>query len=153
MRSRLSAQLSEHALRSLTPAIAILCSVAYDLAAVVPLSKPLTDTLYTLCSPFKNFIALEDLVDHIAVQDEPRHFRLKTLALSSLAFIAAAGWLGCFVYGLHLEQADYAFAALVTSLAWVSHNHCFSSCIPSFSSVMCRSGHGPGHHQLRLIRS
>ena len=129
-RSWLSAQLSDQVLRSLIPAVPICCSVARDLAALLPLSKPLTDTLRALCSPFKNFIALEDLTDHVTVRDEPRHFKSKTLSLSSLAFIAAAGWLGRFVYGLHLEQADCAFTALIASLAWVSHNYSFPQLCP-----------------------
>lgn len=62
-------------------------------------------------------MTLEDVMNPL--EGEVRRSKSKPRALSALAFIPSASWLGCFVYGVYLENTEYAVKCLISSFAWV----------------------------------
>lgn len=114
----------QQSLSTVLPATLALVAALHDFATAFQISYPFQQSLYRIGAPFRNFLTLEDVTD--PVKTEVRRFKPKVLALSILAFIASAGWLGCFVYGVYLGNVEYAVGCLVTSLSWVRILPCLS---------------------------
>ncbi|KAF8236776.1 pleiotropic drug resistance ABC transporter [Tricholoma matsutake] len=92
------------ALITLLPSGLMVIAILYDLS------------FRHLGAPFRNFLTLEDVMN--PSESEVRCSKSKPRILSVLAFIASASWLGCFVYGVYLENTEYAFKCLISSCAW-----------------------------------
>ncbi|KAF5385025.1 hypothetical protein D9615_001230 [Tricholomella constricta] len=114
----MSTHYRELVLGTLLPGSFIILAIVNDVAKAIPVPKYLgKSSLNRLCAPLRNFVTNEDVMEPICTR-EGRHFVLRTRVLSVLAFIASAGWLGCFVYGVILGDTSYASKALVAIFTW-----------------------------------
>ncbi|GLB35831.1 putative ABC transporter transmembrane region [Lyophyllum shimeji] len=102
----------------LLPACLILLAVVHDFANGSSGSKSLRGGLLNnLCSPFRNFLTIEDVMMPGHKRDV-RRLILQSRVLITLASIASAGWLGCVVYGVTLADTTYVLRALVAMFTW-----------------------------------
>ncbi|KAJ6621075.1 pleiotropic drug resistance ABC transporter [Mycena sp. CBHHK59/15] len=78
-------------------------------------ARPPKSTLQILCSPFQNFLTLQDLQEPVG--RPAARSRLKTISLVGLAFVQSAGWLAYFVYAWVLGDRRTT-APLLACIAW-----------------------------------
>jgi hypothetical protein len=95
----------------------IAVAVVHDFVTTSSIPYPFKQSFRHLGAPFRNFLTLEDVMNPL--EGEVRCSKSKSRALSALAFIASTSWLGCVVYGVYLENTEYAVKSLISSFAWV----------------------------------
>jgi len=61
-------------------------------------------------------VTLEDVTNPL--ECEVRSSKSRPRALSALAFIASAIWMGCLVYGIYVENTGYAVKCLISLFEW-----------------------------------
>lgn len=91
-------------------------AIVHDLRAFF-IPYPFKQSIRCLTAPFRNFLTLEDVMD--PAKGEVRRSKSKPRVLSGLAFVASACWLGRFVYGVYLEDTEYAIKCLISTFTWV----------------------------------
>ncbi|KAF5368585.1 hypothetical protein D9758_002189 [Tetrapyrgos nigripes] len=99
------------------PALVILLTLSYDCLSTFSsfLPKVARRAFRTLTSPFRNFVTLQD-VDPIG---EPVSVSTLTLrALFILGMLQSAGWLGCFVYSVFIQDTQFLIKSLLASITW-----------------------------------
>ncbi|KAF8808123.1 pleiotropic drug resistance ABC transporter [Phlegmacium glaucopus] len=94
----------------------IIAVLLHDLASSISQPKAVRTAFRWLSSPFKNFLALEDLSE--PVDFTPRWPNLKNRILVSLASASFVGWVGCLVFGVYMDDRVYAMKSMVQSASW-----------------------------------
>ena len=100
------------------PGAIIFAVLLHDLASSISKPKFVQAFFRWLSSPFKNFLALEDLSEPIDLT--PRYSKVKNRFLVGLASILFVSWMGCLVFRVYLDNHVYAVKPLVQSVSWVS---------------------------------
>ena len=100
------------------PGAIIFVALFHDLASSISQPKSLQTVFAWLSSPFRNFLALEDLSE--PVDFTPRWPKLKNRVLVSLASVAFAGWVGWLAFGVYMDDHVYTMKSTVQSVSWVS---------------------------------
>ena len=113
--------MSEHfegsVLTTVLPASLIVLSIVQNIVTTSCIPYPLKQSSHYLGAPFRNFVTLEDVTNPLGC--EVRCSKSRPRALSALAFIASATWLGCLVYGIYMENTGYVVKCLIISFEWV----------------------------------
>lgn len=61
---------------------------------------------------------MDDLLE--AIERTPEFSTIKNRYLIGLSSLAFVGWVGCLVFGISVNDREYAMKALVYSVSWVS---------------------------------
>ena len=100
------------------PAAIILSSLLFDLLSSIRYPK-ISRTLWNwTTSPFRNFLTVDDLLE--SFERTPEFSTIKNRYLIGLSSVALVGWVGCLVFGISVNDGEYATKALVYSISWVS---------------------------------
>lgn len=100
------------------PAILCCVTVVHDLLSRLSFPLPLQRLHRTICSPFRNFLSLDDLGDQL--HWKVTRSALQTGGLAGLAFLNCVGWLGYFTYATVLRDTAYIRGgSLATGITWV----------------------------------
>lgn len=87
-------------------------------AICIPLPKFVKRVLDAICGPFRNFLTPEEVMDTQCTAGVMTLIE-RTRALSIVALVASAGWIGCTVYGIVVKDIEYTFRALLAFMSWV----------------------------------
>ena len=104
------------------PGAIILVALLHDFVSSISQPKHIRTIFRWLSSPFRNFLALEDLSE--PVDFTPRWSKLKNRVLVSLASVAFFGWVGCLVFGVYMDDYVYTMKSMVQLASWVSTPCC-----------------------------
>ena len=95
----------------------IVLSIIQNIVTTSCIPYPVKQSSRHLGAPFRNFVTLEDVTNPL--ECEGRSSKSRPRALSVLAFIASASWLGGLVYGIYVENTGYAVKCLISLFEWV----------------------------------
>jgi len=98
------------------PAAIIFATLLHDLASSISQPKFVRAVFRCLSSPFRNFLALEDLSEPVDLT--PRWPKVKNRILIGLASIMFVGWVGCLGFSLYMDDHIYAVNSMVQLASW-----------------------------------
>ena len=99
------------------PGAIIFATLLYDLASSISQLKFVRAVFRCLSSPFRNFLALEDLSESVDLT--PRWPKVKNRILIGLASIMLVGWVGCLGFSLYMDNHIYGVNSMVPLASWV----------------------------------
>lgn len=106
-------------LGTILPGAVILLTLLFDVLASLPWPKAFRRLGRKLCSPFKDFLTLDDLNSVPGPPQVPPAWKLRTLVV--LSTLDAAGWAAVVTYGLLAGDVTgtKSVRGVVNLLAWV----------------------------------
>jgi hypothetical protein len=96
----------------------VFAALLYDLASSISQPKFVRAVFRWFSSPFRNFLALEDLPEPVDLTSRwPKVKNRILVGLASIMFVGWSGWLG---FSLYLDDHVYAVKSTVQLASWVS---------------------------------
>lgn len=104
----------------------IFLSLFIDLVRSVPIPNPLRAAYRFLSAPFRNFLALDDLLE--PVDRTPKSCKTENKSLVVLAGIQFLGWTSSLAYAVTTENHPLVIQSLLYTISWVCVAHCCMAC-------------------------